>query len=829
MGGLTTTRSAWRRTALIAMALVAQLLVNAASAIEPEDFDDGRDDTVACQDFRLAIQTFLGDAVIQDRSDEGWVWVDPTRRFREVTGVATRAQVSARDTAANHYSHDFNVDVFIDPGQEDLVSIVGKDESESREGPDTLEVEWETGVRWNEHRGNGADPFFPMWAWPSIGDRVWAEGNWVYDCGHADVPRPTDPDCVLFPDNDCNRYRSEIHPARAIASMRDQSRTLPGSGDTRVPVTATDLYIHGQGGFMTEQLHCGMDIILNHERCDTRTTPIAANYEFDVCIPPKPFATAQFSKLELAGPGNTVGSPDPVLDLVPASDACRSARWGGEIFADVPKFDPDQMMHVTVDLRGTGVADTEVYARRIYAGWVFPPKAPMRHFRVTLDGMDLEDDKDADVTNGDCECTFFWLNVNTAEAQGNPVGNEWIRMQDYTDANMNDYDDWHRFGDGEIDFTDADFEFYVRDLESPVLDELDARILQSTVIHANGYDQDCNDLALLGVFNISVAAYVDCFVGSGFFSGEPGREDAFETRHVVLQSSTYHGVDYVGLSGPGLYTLGSSADEYALFFTVSEIPQTTEDHADVGVTKSCATSGEVAVPGQPFTCTLTVTNHGPGLPRRLAVSDTFSSNVPDAFTIEYADFTVGDDPTTHACDLVSDDAISCKLGSLPVGATARVTVEVTPHTQSLISNTAVVGSSSTDTRASNNVATSSVEVFRPVTVVVKPTKKRGEVAAVYPAGGGLIAVAVLSTRTFDALTIDAATVCFGDAEDPAQRDCTESHGTGHAEDVNGDGRRDLLLHYDVAFTGIDPGDTSACLTGRTPSGGVYGCDAILTP
>ena len=54
--------------------------------------------------------------------------------------------------------------------------------------------------------------------------------------------------------------------------------------------------------------------------------------------------------------------------------------------------------------------------------------------------------------------------------------------------------------------------------------------------------------------------------------------------------------------------------------------------------------------------------------------------------------------------------------------------------------------------------------------------------------------------------MDPSTVCFGDA-DPAQRECNEAHGTGHIEDVNGDGRPDLLLHYETSQTGIDPGDT----------------------
>ncbi len=95
-------------------------------------------------------------------------------------------------------------------------------------------------------------------------------------------------------------------------------------------------------------------------------------------------------------------------------------------------------------------------------------------------------------------------------------------------------------------------------------------------------------------------------------------------------------------------------------------------------------------------------------------------------------------------------------------------------------------------------------------------------------GNGVVSVAILTTNSFDATTVDSTTVCFGDAEDPAERDCTEKHGQGHLEDVNGDGRPDLLLHYEVAQTGIDAGDAKACLTGETKGGvAIEGCDRIM--
>jgi hypothetical protein len=88
---------------------------------------------------------------------------------------------------------------------------------------------------------------------------------------------------------------------------------------------------------------------------------------------------------------------------------------------------------------------------------------------------------------------------------------------------------------------------------------------------------------------------------------------------------------------------------------------------------------------------------------------------------------------------------------------------------------------------------------------------------------GVVPVAILTTDAFDATTVDPLSVAFGPSGAP------EAHGRGHFEDVDGDGRLDLVLHFDVRASGLQCGDTSASLTGKTWNGhAVQGTDSIQT-
>jgi hypothetical protein len=86
---------------------------------------------------------------------------------------------------------------------------------------------------------------------------------------------------------------------------------------------------------------------------------------------------------------------------------------------------------------------------------------------------------------------------------------------------------------------------------------------------------------------------------------------------------------------------------------------------------------------------------------------------------------------------------------------------------------------------------------------------------------GVIPVAILTTDDFDATTVDPMSVAFGPAG------ASEAHNKGHLEDADSDGDVDLMLHFRTQGTGIQAGDTEACLIGETLSGiPIEGCDSI---
>lgn len=120
----------------------------------------------------------------------------------------------------------------------------------------------------------------------------------------------------------------------------------------------------------------------------------------------------------------------------------------------------------------------------------------------------------------------------------------------------------------------------------------------------------------------------------------------------------------------------------------------------------------------------------------------------------------------------------------------------------------------------DNVKIYQVKATEEVEIDIKPGSFPN---SINPRSKGVIPVAILTTDTFDATTVDSTTVLFGPTG-------TEAAPVQSAlEDIDGDGDTDMILHFNTQETGILCGDASAFLMGETLGGqAIEGADSIKT-
>jgi concanavalin A-like lectin/glucanase superfamily protein len=110
-----------------------------------------------------------------------------------------------------------------------------------------------------------------------------------------------------------------------------------------------------------------------------------------------------------------------------------------------------------------------------------------------------------------------------------------------------------------------------------------------------------------------------------------------------------------------------------------------------------------------------------------------------------------------------------------------------------------------------------------VTTVAIDIKPSSFPNSINPRSEGVIPVAILTTNTFDAITVDPTTVLFGATGNEA------APVRSALEDVDLDGDTDMILHFNTQDTGIVCGDTSASLAGETFGGqAIKASDSINT-
>lgn len=96
---------------------------------------------------------------------------------------------------------------------------------------------------------------------------------------------------------------------------------------------------------------------------------------------------------------------------------------------------------------------------------------------------------------------------------------------------------------------------------------------------------------------------------------------------------------------------------------------------------------------------------------------------------------------------------------------------------------------------------------------------------VNPDSGGVIPVAVLQTDDFDPTSEDVR-YRFGAPDVVADGGGARPAHSGHVEDVDGDGRDDLVLHFPVAEAGFDGDESEARLEWERDETGAHGLSGM---
>lgn len=119
------------------------------------------------------------------------------------------------------------------------------------------------------------------------------------------------------------------------------------------------------------------------------------------------------------------------------------------------------------------------------------------------------------------------------------------------------------------------------------------------------------------------------------------------------------------------------------------------------------------------------------------------------------------------------------------------------------------------------VSDSSIDVM----VDIKPESDSNPIN---PTGRGRIPVAILGSEALDVTDIDVGMLAFGPGAAAASHDLTRSGVfEDHLQDVDDDGWVDLVLHFRIEETGVEPDAAEVCLAGETLDGTTFeGCDAI---
>ena len=298
------------------------------------------------------------------------------------------------DFPATHLSPDYNAELIPDDN--------GQLATGDTNGDKRLEFEWEGDK-------------LPMYMWSGEGDRIIADGRWIFDCGHADPGPPgkcSNGGAVCNVDGDCPsggtctspvptfNYQAELHPPHAVAVLRSKSK-----GAT--PATRADVYISADAGGASDRctvthLPGPTDVLLNKScflnHCSVTTARScsvdkdcakgetclrfdpanrlvdinASDFEFDMSLPAKPAgATAVAIKTTKTKVPKGSVMPNPTFDMTHLTD-------------------PTPSIHVTVPMTASIKGQKpNIFAQSILATWK-GDKTKLKHVQVKFSGLTVK-------------------------------------------------------------------------------------------------------------------------------------------------------------------------------------------------------------------------------------------------------------------------------------------------------------------------------------------------------------------------------------------------------------------------------------------------------
>lgn len=242
-------------------------------------------------------------------------------------------------------------------------------------------------------------------------------------------------------------------------------------------------------------------------------------------------------------------------------------------------------------------------------------------------------------------------------------------------------------------------------------------------------------------------------------------------------------------------------------FTITVIVVEAPAVADLQIVK--ADDPDLVTTEEDLTYTLTVTNNGPGDATEVSLTDTLPTEV----------IFVSATPSQGSCSEAAG-IVTCDLGSIANGDSVEVTIVVTPTAGGTITDSATVAADQEDPDASNNAVTEETEVILIVPIDIKPGDDDDDddgdgLTTINLGSRGTTPVAILSTATFDATTVNPTTVTPAGAPVKLRRN---GRPMASFEDVNRDRLEDLVVHVETRALQLSGAVVEAVLEGQAFAG-----------